>query len=253
MSVVCKLHLVARCKRESRCEFSHKVDRANPPLCEFFNASGCKFGSKCGFKHQRAVSESQLETKPRKELCHYHQKGRCTQRKHCQYAHGKMCKYCKKIVLHPDDGPEEHDKHMDQCRVKMERRRMLYEGSKDKECMICHELVIDKLGSNAKFGLMECKHWFCIGCIRDWRKSKEMALAKCCPMCRQHSNLLVPSNVWPIDDSHKQEIIAGYKLRLSRIDCKHFNFGNGNCPFAQDCFYRHTTIEDESILIVDLV
>ncbi|XP_050284854.1 uncharacterized protein LOC126724297 isoform X7 [Quercus robur] len=27
-------------------------------------------------------------------------------------------------------------------------------------------------------------------------------------------------------------------LKVS-IDCKHFDFGNGNCPFGSSCFYKH--------------
>ncbi|KAG6777702.1 hypothetical protein POTOM_017531 [Populus tomentosa] len=40
----------------------------------------------------------------------------------------------------------------------------------------------------------------------------------------------------------KQEIIDTYKARLRQIDCKHFNFGNGNCPFGINCFYKHTVM-----------
>jgi hypothetical protein len=28
---------------------------------------------------------------------------------------------------------------------------------------------------------------------------------------------------------------------MKQIDCKHFNFGEGTCPFSTSCFYRHVT------------
>ncbi|KAG6762399.1 hypothetical protein POTOM_032898 [Populus tomentosa] len=37
----------------------------------------------------------------------------------------------------------------------------------------------------------------------------------------------------------KQEIVDTYKEKLRSIDCKHFDFGNGNCPFGTSCFYKH--------------
>lgn len=26
---------------------------------------------------------------------------------------------------------------------------------------------------------------------------------------------------------------------MAEIDCKHFNFGEGRCPFVNSCFYKH--------------
>ncbi|KAF3950710.1 hypothetical protein CMV_023566 [Castanea mollissima] len=39
--------------------------------------------------------------------------------------------------------------------------------------------------------------------------------------------------------SEKQDIVDSYKAKLKSIDCKHFDFGNGNCPFGSSCFYKH--------------
>lgn len=30
-----------------------------------------------------------------------------------------------------------------------------------------------------------------------------------------------------------------YREKLRSIDCKHFSFGDGNCPFGTSCFYKH--------------
>ncbi|MED6125301.1 hypothetical protein PIB30_067252 [Stylosanthes scabra] len=35
------------------------------------------------------------------------------------------------------------------------------------------------------------------------------------------------------------EIVDSYKAKLKSIDCKHFDFGDGNCPFGTSCFYKH--------------
>jgi E3 ubiquitin-protein ligase makorin len=45
--------------------------------------------------------------------------------------------------------------------------------------------------------------------------------------------------VWYSSPEEKKEIIDIYKAKLRSIDCKHFNFGNGNCPFGASCFYKH--------------
>jgi E3 ubiquitin-protein ligase makorin len=44
--------------------------------------------------------------------------------------------------------------------------------------------------------------------------------------------------VWYSSPEEKKEIIDIYKAKLRSIDCKHFNFGNGNCPFGASCFYK---------------
>ncbi|XP_065623324.1 E3 ubiquitin-protein ligase makorin-like [Quercus suber] len=36
----------------------------------------------------------------------------------------------------------------------------------------------------------------------------------------------------------KQDIVDSYKAKLKSIDCKHFDFGKGNCPFGSSCFYK---------------
>ena len=31
--------------------------------------------------------------------------------------------------------------------------------------------MLDKVGSERKFGLLSCDHAFCLGCIRNWRNN----------------------------------------------------------------------------------
>ncbi|KAK7206075.1 hypothetical protein BZA70DRAFT_275633 [Myxozyma melibiosi] len=72
-------------------------------------------------------------------------------------------------------------------------------------------------------------------------------LSKCCPLCRQLSDFIVPSAQLPVDPSEadksperltKQEIIDNYLTTLKHIPCKHFK-RNRICQFGNDCFYSH--------------
>jgi len=113
------------------------------------------------------------------------------------------------------------------------------EASRDKECGICMEAVLDK---GHEFGLLDgCHHIFCVQCIREWRsvKTLDKQVKRSCPLCRESSNYVIPSSYLPPDDESKAEIIATYKARLNKIACRHFSFGQGVCPFGTSCFYEH--------------
>lgn len=58
-------------------------------------------------------------------------------------------------------------------------------------------------------------------------------------MCRKATHFIVPSPYWPESDEEKKQIMSAFKERLAKIDCKYFNFGDGNCPFGISCLYRH--------------
>ena len=60
-----------------------------------------------------------------------------------------------------------------------------------------------------------------------------------CPVCRQASWFVTPSSVWPSNQAERLRIIETYKTRLKTIDCRHFEFGEGRCPFGTSCFYKH--------------
>lgn len=62
---------------------------------------------------------------------------------------------------------------------------------------------------------------------------------RACPLCRALSHFVTPSTTWPDSTAEKTAIIEAYKAHLATIDCKHFDFGNGYCPFSSSCFYRH--------------
>lgn len=65
-----------------------------------------------------------------------------------------------------------------------------------------------------------------------------------CPVCRTGSKLVIPSAVY-VKGSEKNEMRAAYISRLAAIPCKHFNYGQGRCPFAPECHYAHLTPSGE--------
>eukprot|EP00842_Homolaphlyctis_polyrhiza_P006971 jgi/Hompol1/863/HPOL_002582-RA len=70
-----------------------------------------------------------------------------------------------------------------------------------------------------------------------------------CPICRQVTYLVVPSSEWPQDAAEKERIVQEYRARMGKIDCRHFDFGNGTCPFSTSCLYRHADRHGNEIRI----
>mmetsp|Transcript_960 Transcript_960/g.2492 ORF Transcript_960/g.2492 Transcript_960/m.2492 type:complete len:382 (+) Transcript_960:141-1286(+) len=174
---------------------------------------------------------------------HYTAFGWCAKGENCPKIHGNLCEICNKCILHPYR-PEEAAEHVAQCQLRKERAEAYLRGA-EVECAICLEKVLSKPGAGAerKFGLMNCEHAFCLNCIRGWRSQHsgvdvDTAL-RTCPLCRTTTHFITPSSVWPSTAEEKARIINGYKAKLSSIDCRHFNRGNGTCPFGTSCFYRH--------------
>jgi hypothetical protein len=111
------------------------------------------------------------------------------------------------------------------------------------ECGICLERPSDK---SERFGLLtSCDHAFCLRCIKDWRssdmahKEESRGTVRRCPLCRECSFFIVPCDRMVRDRARKQKLIDAYQANLRQIDCKHFDRGNGTCPFGTSCFYRH--------------
>lgn len=169
----------------------------------------------------------------------YYTTGRCPN-EHCRLRHDyKLCKVCENYALHPTD-TDAAWQHVEECTARHNRIEMRAR-SQHVECGICLERIME---NNRKFGLLTCDHAFCLQCIRNWRSNTgggadvDTAL-RTCPICRTTCYFIVPSAVWPTSVEQKEEIVAGYKSKLASIDCRFFNFGEGQCPFAQSCFYKH--------------
>lgn len=167
----------------------------------------------------------------------------------CSRIHGNQCLYCRKYCLHPTD-KKEKENHLRTC-DKKEKYLLALKNSEEIECNVCLERVLSKpKPSECKFGLLpECDHAFCLSCIRNWRSSAPTSAmeigsntntVRTCPVCRKLSYFVIPSGIWFTTKEEKQEIIDNYKANCRLIDCKHFDSGNGNCPFGASCFYKHT-------------
>ncbi|KAG2439538.1 hypothetical protein HXX76_004891 [Chlamydomonas incerta] len=186
-----------------------------------------------------AVDPAELELCPAFAL-----HGRCGEGEDCRLIHGLQCETCHKWRLHPYN-EEAAAEHAAECRLRHERLEARLRSA-DVECGICLEHVLHKPSvSERRFGLMECDHAFCLSCIRSWReRNTDVSLAtdtavRTCPICRTPTHFVTPSLVWPATPEEKETIVGAYKNKLGTIDCRHFAFGDGTCPFSTSCFYRH--------------
>jgi hypothetical protein len=119
--------------------------------------------------------------------------------------------------------------------------------SAEVECAICLECVLEKqrLGDR-RFGLLSgCDHAFCLQCIRDWRDggvareapeaqtSSALEQARRCPICREQSHFITPSQYWPKDAAEKAATIAVYQGKMKKIPCRNFDYGDGSLSLRE--------------------
>lgn len=96
---------------------------------------------------------------------------------------------------------------------------------KEKTCGICYEIVWEKKGRETRFGILpNCKHCFCLECIRRWRQAKQFKkkIIRSCPECRICSDFVCPSSIWVDSAKEKEKLISNYKKALAGKDCKYF-------------------------------
>lgn len=178
-------------------------------------------------------------------ICAFAAAGNCPRAERCPHVHGDLCPTCEKYCLHPYR-PDERQEHIIMCERKKKQLDAL-KYSQEIECSVCLDRVLLKpTAAERKFGLLsECDHPFCISCIRNWRSNSPTSgmdinsALRACPICRKLSYYVIPSVIWYATQEEKQEIVNNYKSRLSSIDCRYFDFGNGSCPFGTSCFYKH--------------
>ncbi|KAJ3254879.1 hypothetical protein HK103_006775 [Boothiomyces macroporosus] len=244
----CRYYAMGACTKGNSCTFLHqKSSDTNSGVCEFYLQGNCRFGSYCQLKHtkpkkpvqQAKIIPAAAVIKPvsvpvsvKKEekivlgLCPFQFKGECKYGSACKYVHGLQCPNCLKYCLDPRDDDQEHANHIKSCTTEKESN----------ECTVCFETVQEK--KDPRFGLLTCQHCVCLECIRTWRENST-STAKMCPICRSTTYFVTPSTKWPNTEQEKHDMIEKYKEKLSQIDCRHYNKGNGTCPFSTSCFYRH--------------
>ncbi|NWX20360.1 MKRN2 ligase, partial [Aegotheles bennettii] len=92
------------------------------------------------------------------------------------------------------------------------------------------------------FGILpNCSHPYCLGCIRQWRRSREFEneVVKGCPECRVTSSYYIPHKYWVSDVNEKEKLIRSFRKRTGKIRCKFYVRSRGRCPFGSDCIYLH--------------
>jgi E3 ubiquitin-protein ligase makorin len=204
-------------------------------------SGGTSWNGSIGGMHDAA----RLHTSPAlASLCYeYYHSGTCSAGEGCRMAHGDWCETCQRHALHPSDTAL-RESHVTECSARHRRLESL-QRSANVECCICYERVLDKSApGERKFGLLSCEHAFCLGCIRSWRQNVTGGVdvdsaIRTCPICRTPTHFITPSTIWPSTPQEKEAILAGYRSKLASIDCRHFNYGEGTCPFGTSCMYRH--------------
>ncbi|KAJ3381431.1 hypothetical protein HDU84_005120 [Entophlyctis sp. JEL0112] len=207
------------------------------------------------------------------ELCPFAYNGLCRFGDKCRYTHGLKCPRCQKYCLHPYLA-NLRDKHLEECanraHITLPRSGSENGGvgafadhgggsgtigvkvSSEMDCVVCFDKVLKK--RDPRFGLLSCEHCVCLECIRHWRQNETMDNAKACPICRQVTHIVIPSSIWIADTAEKEAALEAYKRRMNRIDCKHYNQGEGTCPFGTSCLYRHVrrdgTVEEAKVRFV---
>lgn len=105
--------------------------------------------------------------------------------------------------------------------------------------------------------LLNCNHYFCVDCIKNWRTQGKQKQQKACPTCRSHSDYIYVLSE-PQKDAARLLAIERHKERLKNIPCKHFEkstkprppnsrkIGRRKdephvpfCVFGDECLYAH--------------
>lgn len=175
---------------------------------------------------------------PSTKVCPFFLQRTCRYASHCRYRHdfGSLCPQCGAEVALDEQSQELHVLQCAESRMMAEERRL----SVLLQCEICFDNIVR---SGRKFGLLQgCDHAFCLPCIRSWRGSTGQTKEnlRACPMCRQDSHFVIPSDRMVTDPARKAAVIEKYTSRLRQIECKWFARGKGTCPFGSSCFYAHT-------------
>ncbi|KAK0400408.1 hypothetical protein QR680_003478 [Steinernema hermaphroditum] len=150
-------------------------------------------------------------------LCPYNEEGICPHPE-CQFIHGDLCEFCGRACLNPFS-EEQRKEHKRQCVAEHEKAMedaFAEARTVDKNCGICMENIWEK---NGRFGILNnCRHCFCLDCIRRWRKSQqfEHKTTRSCPECRTHSDFVIPASRWVEDQNEKERLIELYRQNTSK-------------------------------------
>uniref|UniRef100_A0A5S6R0Y4 RING-type E3 ubiquitin transferase n=1 Tax=Trichuris muris TaxID=70415 RepID=A0A5S6R0Y4_TRIMR len=172
------------------------------------------------------------------QMCGYFITGDCPWGDACPFVHGEVCELCQRPVLIPGNS-ELNAEHRRICLAEHEKEMEVaftIARSAEMQCGICMDIVLEKPDeSDCRFGILSnCKHCFCLRCIRTWRRSFDFGSqnTRACPECRVVSNFVVPSPFWVEADEEKRVLIESYKSSLKQRNCKYYcEQTHQECPF----------------------
>lgn len=214
------------------------------PLCRFyFQNHHCLFGLSCRFSHEIPQQGMTRQEILRMIPCPHYARGVCSFGNDCELLHQQ------KQHDHDDDGGLAN---------KYTNNNKKKEEIIDTTCGICLENVYST--PKKQFGLLSsCSHVFCHECLMTWRCNRSATSEattnvsssslpslssqqrRVCPTCREPSDYVIPSTIFPTTPSQKLNIVQQYKHKCSTIQCREFvkTKKMGSCPFGRDCFYAH--------------
>lgn len=272
-AIECRYWRSGCCAKGDACPFGHGHGAVPDNTCRYFLRGQCAYGDRCRYSHVRPSSNARPRPQAQPVLS-----GRdlvpqpaasspptdAPSRTAGPYA-AAASTLLGVGLPHEQEQEQEHplmetngsrsdpfapehqsDEWLEKKRVETER----IQRSAGLECGICLEEVLNKpYLSDRRFAVMShCEHIFCWRCMKDWRyghgqmggaSSSAAEQARRCPECQQLSYFIAPCSFFPEGSEERAKVFEERRKQLSRIPCKHFDFGRGHCPFESSCFYAH--------------
>jgi len=251
------------------------------PLCRFFLMGSCAYGAECTYRHD-VTQEGGIEAAKKSMICPFIKKNgkKCRHKDRCWFSHAKADEN-RNLVDARSEGKVNLEKGAAKIALPVDATTTLgssnsQKGSTDRktadkaeesnrhktECGICQNNIPLK---GRRFALLSnCPHIFCLECIKMWHEhQRESKLNRrthsrtssdlvehSCPVCRQHSEFVLPQKEF-CSGEVKALKIEQYKKERSSIPCKHFKGTIGSCPFGSDCIFAHVGPDGQDLKPAD--
>jgi len=270
---VCRYFLAGECWYGGACRYSHEKaqDTADGrPLCSFFLKGCCMRGDSCSFSHDEAAVLSVYRSKSLPQDAKPQPEGDGVERVMCGICLEELCvlggveaadaaKSVKSAKIVSDDtapaaapAQEEGEEEI----ASSTKTASEVEAAAAKGCeevaplQQARDCELKTHVASTKFGLLpECNHAFCLKCIQHWRSSgkggEESEMHRKCPVCRVHSDFVVPSYYYCEGES-KKKVIDRYLTSCAKVPCRYFQ-RSGCCPFRDKCMFGHSAADGTAV------